>query len=421
MGTWQTVAPLAPLEALPNREHPVGPGVLITRTPDWFREDVAFTRGNVGKLATLESEASLVCTFEADSYGDADPSLAGSSPRSKQDAAIEAIHAAGVALWLERPSGLHFELIVTCEPVISRGASVWSAHPVQRLRPLESYASARLSPADLASADVIATAIRVLPRPSAVWTAARFLSLALTEDANTFWEIRFLDLWVAIEALFGPEDRKDVQKTIAKRIARFLNPTDDHEGRIAFAMAFKSYDWRSAAIHGARLSGLTPREADILVQEAEGILRTTLSKILSDAAQVALFASGNRDAHLKALASGFHPSKLTGRCSCATTCSHETPRAQSSRPRDKRRAALPALEGGVPAGRAGSNRASRDGREEEDSRRNPEGTAGSFPLSSWLRGGEALKKEGGRWRSTPHRIEQWRHAVEAGRRKLFYD
>jgi hypothetical protein len=26
-----------------------------------------------------------------------------------------------------------------------------------------------------------------------------------------------------------------------------------------------------------------------------------------------------------------------------------------------------------------------------------------------------------RWRSTPHRIQQWRDTVEADRRKLFYD
>lgn len=307
MGTWQTVAPLAPIAALPNREHAIGPGVLITRTPDWFREDAKFTRGNVGKLATLESEVSLVCTFEADSYGDPDPSWTGSAPRSKQDLATEAIYAAGVALWLARPSGLYFELMVTCEPVISGGASVWTAQPVQRMQPLKSYAAETLRPADLQSADVIATSIRALPRPSAVWTAARFLSLALTEDPGVLWEIRFLHLWVAIEALFGPEDRKDVQKSIAKRIARFLNPKDDSQGRVAYSIVFKSYDWRSAAIHGARLSGLTPAEADTLMQEAEGILRTTLSKILSDAAQVALFASANRDAHLKALASGFHP------------------------------------------------------------------------------------------------------------------
>lgn len=47
-------------------------------------------------------------------------------------------------------------------------------------------------------------------------------------------------------------------------------------------------------------------------------------------------------------------------------------------------------------------------------------------LHRWLRGHlfhahDLLKKEGGRWRSSPHRIESWRHAVESDRRAIFYD
>lgn len=47
-------------------------------------------------------------------------------------------------------------------------------------------------------------------------------------------------------------------------------------------------------------------------------------------------------------------------------------------------------------------------------------------LRHWLRhhlfhAHDLLKKEGGRWRSTPHRVDQWRSAVEADRSQLFYD
>lgn len=47
-------------------------------------------------------------------------------------------------------------------------------------------------------------------------------------------------------------------------------------------------------------------------------------------------------------------------------------------------------------------------------------------LRHWLRlhlfhAHDLLRKEGGRWRSSPHRIEHWRYAVEADRRKLFYE
>lgn len=47
-------------------------------------------------------------------------------------------------------------------------------------------------------------------------------------------------------------------------------------------------------------------------------------------------------------------------------------------------------------------------------------------LRHWLRhhhfrAHELLKKEGGRWRSTPRRIAHWRDAIEADRSSIFTD
>ncbi len=304
MGTWQAVAPIAPLEALPNSEHPIGPGVAITAIPQWFKEEVDFTKENVGRLSSLDSQGALVCTFDADSYGDPDPSWKGSEPRSKQDAAIEAVHMAGLALSLARPSALHIEAIVLTEPQLSRASSMISIRPVYRFEALSAYASATLGIADLDKADSLATAIRGVQRQSTVWTALRFFEIALCE---TEWAIRLLQLWVALEALFGPEDRSSIHKRLVKRIARFLNPSDDNEGRVAYQIAFEGYEWRCAASHGARLQGLTHERAEKILLQAESMVRTCLRKILSDPADLVLFNSAGRDADLDRRAANFHP------------------------------------------------------------------------------------------------------------------
>lgn len=102
---------------------------------------------------------------------------------------------------------------------------------LEPIRPHENYAEASLRPNDLLMADTLATAIQKLPHPSSVWTAIRFLWLALTQQ--DVWESRYVSLWVAIEALFGPENRMSITKALSARVARFLN-SDLKEARVAY-------------------------------------------------------------------------------------------------------------------------------------------------------------------------------------------
>lgn len=304
MGTWQAIAPVVPLSALPNRGHAIGPGMTIAATPEWAKPYLKSARRDLGQLETLDSPIALVSTFEADSFGDPDPTWTGTNRRSKQDTAEAAIHAAAAALWLARPSPLHFEVIVIGEVAPTGGSSAQSIRPFQPFRPLPAHEKATLSMTDLAVADTLATAIRSVPRPSALWTALRFLTFALCEAE---WEIRLLHHWVAIEALFGPEDRQRIHKRISARVARLLNSSDDKQGSVAYRIVFESYEWRCAASHGARFVGLTPEKADRILLEAESLLMSCLRKILEDPALAATFGSGNRDAHLDSIATGFLP------------------------------------------------------------------------------------------------------------------
>lgn len=301
---WQAVATLTPVEALPNRVHPVGPGVMLTGTPEWFKEELRLLQKSVGERESFASPFALVCTFEADSYGDPDPSVTWPKARSKQDAAVEAVKLGALALWLARPTGVTFDAVSVGVPEPGQEATVRSCRPIQRYVPLPRYTAASLKVADLAEADAFATALRTVPRPSATWTALRFLDLALAEE---LWHVRLLLLWVGIEALFGPEDRRNVQDVTARRVARFLNPGNDVDGRQAYDLVWKSYDERCVVAHGARISDATPDERETIVLEAEGILRSTLRRLLEEPAALAALSSSQRDAYLEQLAKGFAP------------------------------------------------------------------------------------------------------------------
>jgi hypothetical protein len=129
------------------------------------------------------------------------------------------------------------------------------------------------------------------------------LWLALTDD---IWETRYVNLWVAVEALFGPENGKCVARTLRTRVAKFLN-ADDHEAEIARELVREGYRWRSAAVHGGRLTSLDPTGASKLMLTAEGIVLTTLRKILTEPELAIEFCSPSREAYLSALAKGFDP------------------------------------------------------------------------------------------------------------------
>ncbi|HMD85714.1 MAG TPA: hypothetical protein VKO18_13550 [Terriglobia bacterium] len=151
------------------------------------------------------------------------------------------------------------------------------------------------------TADRLATAIQGLPRPSSVWTAARFLWLALTEE---LWETRYVNLWVAIEALFGPENRKSIGGRLRTRAAKFLN-SDDKDALVARDIVKAGYDLRSATVHGSRLAMRMEPEMSDMMLKSEGILLTALRKILSDPNLTAKFCSSSRDGYLDTLAKGF--------------------------------------------------------------------------------------------------------------------
>ncbi len=297
---WESVAPIIPVEVLPNRVSRIGPGVMLDAIPAWFKAERQYSQKEFGKQEAFSSEVCLRATFEGDGLGEL-----GAGPGGKQgknhEVSWERIRIANLALWLARPSALHVELVVTTEPEPGPGGTAIKGRFLESIRPHERYAGAALTLNNVQKADMVATAVQGLPRPSSVWTATRFLWLALTEE---LWETRYVNLWVAIEALFGPENREHIGRKLRGRVAKFLNG-DDKEALVARDMVRAGYDLRSAAVHGGRLARRTEQEMSELMLMSEGIILTALRRILCAPELVAAFCSPSRDGYLDDLAKGF--------------------------------------------------------------------------------------------------------------------
>ena len=299
---WESVAPIVPMRALPNRVCSIGPGVILDAIPAWFKVERQYAEKEFGKREAFSSEACLKATFKGEGLGELCEGPGGKQGRN-HEVSWERIRIANLALWLAQPSALHVELVVTTEPEPGSSGTAISGNSLESIRPNERYAGASLTLNDMETADILAAAIQRAPRPSSVWTATRFLWLALTEE---LWETRYVNLWVAIEALFGPENREGIGKKLRTRVAKFLN-ADDNEALVARDIVKVAYDLRSAAVHGSRLSRRVEAEMSDLMLMSEGIVLTTLRKILRDTDLVTKFCAPSRDVYLDGLAKGFPP------------------------------------------------------------------------------------------------------------------
>ena len=297
---WESIAPIIPMKALPNRVSHVGTGVTLDAIPPWFKAERPHAEKEFGKREAFSSEACLRATFHGEGLGELCAGPGGKQGRN-HEVSWERIRIANLALWLARPSALHVELVVTTEPDPGSGGTAISGRLLESIRPHERYVDASLTLSNVETADRLATAIQGLPHPSSVWTAARFLWLALTEE---LWETRYVNLWVAIEALFGPENRASLGRKLRTRAAKFLN-TDDKDALVARDIVKAGYDLRSAAVHGSRLARGTDPEMSDMMLKSEGILLTALRRILSDPELIAKFCSSSRDAYLDIVAKGF--------------------------------------------------------------------------------------------------------------------
>lgn len=299
MGRWQTVAPVLPeyhdREGVFLQQFPLGSGVSIAplasfALPEEIAQQTAFR-----DLAEIRHQQfAFVAEYEAAFFGEPD-----STGTSKQLQAERLIRLAMLSFWIVRPTGMGFKVVFTAEVDESgRHGRGWKTF-MPTLVPLASYQRAKVESGDLQFARELFSVLVTLPSEGTLWVAETMTLKALREydGAN-----RFILLWIALEALFGPSDGREMTHRLSHRLAFFLGETPE-EAKAIFREGKEGYRWRSKIVHGFHVSGMTAERSLALTSFAEDVVRRSMNKILRDARLQAAFESDSeREKYLDEMA-----------------------------------------------------------------------------------------------------------------------
>ena len=298
---WISIAPIRGLHILPAElELPFhfDDRTCLENLPSWASDD---TDTGIDQLLPrlresvkgFHVEYCLSVRYEADALGTPDPDWKGADSRSKQDVAIDSLYLVCLSLWLARPTatGYHQVAHVAKEngDVLVRQYSEFD-----QFRALKQYSHRRYRHNHFIQARDLYSSISSLSRDGTVFSAIGLLGSALTQQT---WHLRFLILWLILEALFGPDDAREITYRISQRIGMFLGK-DKADARNVFKRVKKSYAWRSKIVHGLRLAKLTSKDSDVLIFRLEHTIRHCLLKILGDREKVRIFNSKGREEFL---------------------------------------------------------------------------------------------------------------------------
>ena len=295
MMRWYTITPIHNLSFPVESPISFGAGLVLARLPDWIAEDAMVERLSVtDQQSVREVQHAFVSEYEAASLDDPDPSSKGSEPKSIQETKYELSVLGNLALWLSRPSAACFSVVLHAPqfggtPVVQQ---------IKRHSPLLCHPNDvgnTLSAEDVALAQRLHSSLVQIPRQNAVWTAIRSAGFALHMNAE---DVRCSLWWIALEALFGPEDAREITYRLSQRIGFFLGQ-DAKSARELFSQAKAGYAFRSKVVHGRwkeDSDGLT------LMANAEMLVRRSLNRLLLDPELAKLFQEKNRETYLDELA-----------------------------------------------------------------------------------------------------------------------
>lgn len=292
MPVFHTVVPIQNVDLGADARFEFAGGLLLTATPPWVPKQQMLQGLSEGdRQAVQHASHAFVVTYEAAALGDPDPGWAGADPKSIQETKYELCVLANLALWLSRPCPVHFKVVIhapqfEAEPVAQQVISGYSpllCHPKD--------VGGRVTAADIALATRLHSSVAALGRDGAVWTAARATWVGLQMNIEV---IRYVLFWMALEALFGPEDAREITYRLSQRVAFFL-ASDRAEARELFAVAKKGYGFRSKIVHGR-----WEEEADseARMAEAEDLVRQSLVRVLEDEELRKTFSGKTRETFL---------------------------------------------------------------------------------------------------------------------------
>lgn len=294
MPQFHTVIPIHNVELDPATSCEFSGGLLLAALPAWIRGQKMLDRLSViDREAVKQATHAFVLSYTADALGSPDPDWEGTDQKSIQETKYEIGVMANLALWLTRPSPVCFAVVLHApqfgsQPIIQQTQrhSELLCHP--------SDAEARITGADLPFAAKLHKGLLEVTRDTALWTAVRSAWSGLQMNNET---IRCLLFWVALEALFGPEDGREITYRLSQRVAFFLS-ANRVEARHLFETAKAGYSFRSKIVHGQWKEDLNATKR---MAEAESLFRLALVRILQDQALVTTFSTKKRENFLDSL------------------------------------------------------------------------------------------------------------------------
>jgi len=256
---WITIAPLNEAFWLRTFSLPISfaESVTLDLIPSWARLPETLKHlGTVDAEQIKRSQYAFQVPFDADALGSPDPNPMLPFTRSIQEAKHELVSMANLACWVVKPCGLGFYAMMHFDEIDAEPQLRQYSH-VRRFQPNEAYRKEILDNDAFLKAAEIHDILTKLDRKNTAWTAMYALWLGLCE---TDWASRFMQFWICLEALFGPQDAREMTFRISQRIAFFLE-TDPVKAKYIFDQTKKSYSWRSKIVHGLHLTKLTQEES----------------------------------------------------------------------------------------------------------------------------------------------------------------
>ena len=111
---------------------------------------------------------------------------------------------------------------------------------------------------DIENTRKIFAGIKTVKMQGATWVAIYSLITALMERT---WEVRYLLFWIALEALFGSDDPREITYRLSQRTSLFLGRNKE-EAKGLYPRVKEGYGWRSKVVHGMHLGKLHKEESE---------------------------------------------------------------------------------------------------------------------------------------------------------------
>jgi hypothetical protein len=298
MGKWETISLVSFSGELVDIKLPFTffPDVDLCEMPNWMKEKPISTY--LRTHYNIKSNEDIIQyilyrNYSASSIIEPDIELGEGADVSKLETSYELIKNVNLALWISKTTAFSVHVILNIEQNGSH-REVRYSFTDRSLYPLHSSNNESITQTDLDNANIIHSNILGLDNENLARISLYNLWIAITESQ---WIVRYILLWVILESLFGPKDKKEIAYRISHRIASFFG-SNMEERKSIFNIANKGYSLRSTIVHGSKIKKIYINEDTDLRYEVESLVQKSLKKILLDNNLIKIFSSGEREKYL---------------------------------------------------------------------------------------------------------------------------